>query len=57
MKIRVEATAEEIDEMGCDSLEEFEQAIRHQLDDGIVTDDGCAGVDWMSDYELEVVKV
>lgn len=56
MKIRIEVTDENLDEMACDSIKEFEQAIRHQLDNGIVTDDGGAGLDWMCDYQLEVVK-
>lgn len=56
MKIRIEVTDEDLDEMGCASLSEFEQAMRHQLDNGIVTDDGGAGVDWMCVYQLEVVK-
>lgn len=57
MKIRIEVTDAELDEMGCDSLPEFELSMRGQLDDGVITDDGGAGSDWMVDYELEIVKV
>lgn len=56
MKIRIEVSPVELDEMGCDSIEEFEQDIRHQLDNGVVSDDGGNGTDWMVDYELEVVQ-
>lgn len=56
MKIKIEVTAADLEEMGCDSLEEFEQDIRHQLDNGVVTDDGDTGADWLADYELEVVQ-
>lgn len=57
MKFKIEVTAAELDEMGCDSIAEFEQEIRHQLDNGVVTDDGGNGTDWMVGYELEVVQV
>jgi hypothetical protein len=57
MLIKVEVTNADLEEMLCDSLEEFEEQIRHQLDNGVVTDDGRAGTDWMSEYELEIVKV
>ena len=57
MKIRIEVTDADLDEMGCDSLKEFEEDIKNQLDNGIVTDDGGAGVDWMCAYQLEVVKL
>jgi hypothetical protein len=43
--------------MPCVSVEEFEQQFRNQLDNGVVTDDGGAGSDWMCDYKLDVVKV
>lgn len=43
--------------MDCESPEEFEERIRDQLDNGVVTSDGGAGVDWMAEYELEIVKV
>lgn len=56
MKIRIEVSLAELDEMGCDTIAEFEQDIRHQLDNGIVTDDGGNGTDWMVAYELEVVQ-
>jgi len=57
MKIKIEVTQGDLDEMACDSLAEFEEQIRHQLDDGIVTDDGGSGDDWMVEYELEVTQV
>lgn len=43
--------------MAFDSLDEFEGAIRHQLAEGVVGDDGDTGSDWMCDYHLEIVKV
>ena len=57
MKVRIEVTDADLDEMGCDTLDEFEKAIRYQLDNGVVGDDGSAGEDWIYAYELEVVKV
>lgn len=57
MKIKVEVTESELESMSCDSLEEFEEQLRHQLDNGVVTDDGGVGVDWMSKYQLEIFKV
>jgi len=57
MKIKIEVTDADLDEMGCDSVAEFETAIRQQLDNGVVTDDGGAGEDWMCGYELAVIKV
>ncbi|MNC84337.1 hypothetical protein D3C87_2149060 [compost metagenome] len=57
MKINVEVSDADLGAMLCESLEEFEQEFRNQLDNGVVTDDGGAGSDWMSEYKLEIVKV
>lgn len=57
MLIKVEVTDADLGEMLCDSLEEFEERFRHQMDNGVVTDDGGAGSDWMNEYQLEIVKV
>lgn len=57
MIIRIEVSDAELEEMECASLEEFEEQIRNQLDNGVVTSDGGAGSDWIAEYELEVVKV
>lgn len=57
MKIKVEVSDADLEAMLCDSLEEFEQEFRSQLDNGVVTDDGGAGSDWMCEYQLEIVKV
>ncbi len=57
MMIRIEVTDADLDEMGCDTLKEFEKSIRHQLDSGVVGADGSAGEDWMCEYTLEAVKV
>jgi hypothetical protein len=43
--------------MDCSSVEEFEEQIRDQLDNGVVTSDGGTGSEWMAEYELEVIKV
>ncbi|MCM3581876.1 MULTISPECIES: hypothetical protein [Ralstonia] len=55
MKIKVEVTRDELEEMDCDSPEEFGTYLRNQIDNGVSSDDGEVGVDWMVDYELEVV--
>lgn len=47
MKVRVELTAEELEEAGCDSVEEFKAGFVHQLNDGIIGDAGEAGEDWL----------
>lgn len=57
MKIKVEVTQADLEDMLCDSLEDFENQFRHQLDNGVVDDEGGAGSDWMSEYQLEIVKV
>ncbi|MBA9846806.1 hypothetical protein [Ralstonia pickettii] len=57
MKIKVEVTRDELEEMDCDSPAEFQAVLRHQIDKGVASDDGEAGVDWMVDYELEIVLV
>lgn len=57
MIIRIEVSEVELEEMECTSLEEFEEQILNQLDNGVVTSDGGAGSDWMAEYKLEVAKV
>jgi hypothetical protein len=57
VKIKVEVTRNELEEMGCDNPAEFEESLRHQIDNGVASNDGEAGVDWMVDYDLEVVLV
>jgi len=54
MRIHIQVTKAEIKEMDCDSLAEFKERIIHQLDEGIVADDGGAGGDWMVEYQLDV---
>ncbi|ASL48847.1 hypothetical protein bAD24_p00730 (plasmid) [Burkholderia sp. AD24] len=57
MIIRIEVSNAELQAMDCDSLDEFEDQIRSQLDNGVVTSDGGAGADWMAEYDLEVIRV
>lgn len=57
MKIKIEVTDADLEEMEVDTLEEFEKAMRHQLDNGVIDDEGGAGVDWMAEYQLEIVKL
>ena len=54
MKIKVEVSPAELAEMRCDTPEEFATQLRHQLDNGIVSNDGEAGTDWMCRYELDI---
>lgn len=56
MKIKVEVTADEMAEMGADTVAELEEALRHQFDN-CTDEEGEAGVDWMVSYDLEVVQV
>lgn len=57
MKISVEVSDADLENMYCDSLGEFEEQLRNQLDNAVVTDDGGTGADWMAEYQLEVIKV
>lgn len=57
MLIRVGVSDAEREAMACDSIDEFEEQIRNQLDSGVVTSDGGAGADWMAEYDLEIIKV
>ena len=57
MIIRIEVSDEELEQMECASLEEFEDQIRNQLDNGVANSDGDTGTDWMAEYDLEVVKI
>jgi hypothetical protein len=57
MKIKVKVTDANHEDVLCESLQEVEQAFRNRHDNGVVTDDGDAGTDWMNEYRLEIVKV
>lgn len=57
MKIKVEVSKVELEEMNCDSVEEFTQQLRRQLDDAIVDDEGGVGEDWMVEYDLDITVV
>ena len=52
MKVRIEVTTGELEDMGCDSFEELAARLREQLDIGVVGDSGEAGSDWLVSYEL-----
>ncbi|WP_171991228.1 hypothetical protein [Pseudomonas oryzihabitans] len=47
MKVRIEVTTDELEEMGCDSVDELAARLREQLDSGIVGEAGEAGSDWL----------
>ena len=36
MKVRIEVTTDELEDMGCDSVDELAARLREQLDSGIV---------------------
>lgn len=50
------ATADELSEMGLDTVEELEDHLRHQID-SCIDEEGEAGVDWMVSYDIEVAQV
>lgn len=52
MKVRIEVTTDELDDMGCDSVDELAARLREQLDSGIVGEAGEAGSDWLVSYKL-----
>lgn len=52
MKVRIEVTADELKDMGCNSVEELAARLRERLDSGVVGDAGEAGSDWLVSYEL-----
>lgn len=57
MKVRVELTAAELAETGCDSVAEFEAGFFRQLNDGIIGDAGEVGEDWLPGFTVEIVLV
>ncbi|AJZ56800.1 hypothetical protein OI25_7231 [Paraburkholderia fungorum] len=57
MLIVIKVSDAELEAMACDSIDEFEEQVRNQLDNGVVTSDGGAGADWMAAYDLEIIKV
>ncbi|WP_197339764.1 hypothetical protein [Ralstonia solanacearum] len=57
MKIKVEVTSEELEEMCCETTKELEEQLRHQIDNGVASNDGEAGVDWMVEYDIEVIQI
>ena len=52
MKVRIEVTTDELEDMGCDSVDELAARLREQLDSGIVGEAGEAVSDWLVSYEL-----
>lgn len=54
MKFNVELKPGELKKMGFDTVDEFKAHLRNQLDNGVATDDGESGQDWMVPYELDV---
>ena len=52
MKVRIEVTTDELEDMGCDSVDELAARLREQMDSGIVGEAGEAGSDWLVSYEL-----
>lgn len=54
MKIKVEATKAELEEMGLDSAEELAEQLQTQLDDAVYNDQGGVGGDWLADYTISV---
>ncbi len=57
MKVRVELTADEVAEAGCDSVAEFEAVFLRQLNDGVIGDEGEVGEDWLPGFTVEIVLV
>lgn len=55
MKITVEATRDEMHEMGADTPDELKQLLLEQLNEGVLGHDGEIGEDWMSPFSLDVV--
>jgi hypothetical protein len=57
MKIKIEVTQAELDEMEFESADECKERMRAQIEDGVVGTDGEAGEDWLVDFELDIVVV
>ena len=57
MKITVEVTKAEVEEMNATDAADLEQMLRHQLDEGVSGNAGENGEDWMVEYDLEVIIV
>lgn len=56
MKIKVEVTKAELNEMGCDSPDELKRDLLDQLDN-CHDDEGCSGQEWLCGYTIEVTVV
>lgn len=54
MKFNVELKPGELKKMGFDTVDEFKEYLRNHLDNGVATDDGESGQDWMVPYDLDV---
>ena len=54
MKVNVELTREELEESGCDTVEEFKKGFVHQLNEGVIGDDGAVGEDWLPGFTVKV---
>lgn len=57
MRVKVELTPEELEESGCDTVEEFKKGFVHQLNEGVIGDDGAIGEDWLPAFDVEVILV
>ena len=57
MKITVQVTQSELDEMEFDSVSDFGPRMQAQIMDGVVGDAGEAGADWLVNFDLDVVVV
>lgn len=55
MKITVEATPAEMQEMGADTPDELKQMLLEQLNEGALGRDGEVGEDWIAPFSLEIV--
>ena len=57
MKVKVELSHEELEESGCDTVEEFKKSFVYQLNEGVIGDDGAVGEDWLPGFDVEVVLI
>jgi hypothetical protein len=54
MHIKVEVSTAELEAMGCHTIDEFKTRFESQLVDGVVTEAGRSGEDWLCSFTIAV---
>lgn len=57
MKITVTLTRHDLDEADCESVEQFKTKFLHQLNEGVIDEEGNNGEDWLPGFTVDVLLV